>query len=184
MAESPSVSATVPVVVRKIVVTAEPKMATVQPGEALHVSAAVAGGFPDDFGSPSVIWSATGGTVDNGIYTAPTSAGLYVLRATNFQDTRKYDEVVVQVGGTVACYLAPREIRLKVGQTQQFQALVFGTDNKDVYWSTNGGGYIKQNGVFEATEPADCSVSIMSAEDPSKVGTATVHVVAAKEGSK
>lgn len=180
LAEYPSVSASVPVEVRKIAVSADPKTATILPGDYLHVSATLAGGFPDNTGNPSVTWSTSGGTVDaSNIYHAPTATGLYVVRATSSQDARKYDEAIIQVGGDVACYVTPKDVRLVVGQTQQFQALVFGTDNKAVYWSANG-GTIDQNGLFKATDAGTWSVTVMSAADPSKVAQASVNVVAAK----
>lgn len=181
LAEYPSVTASATVEVRKLAVTAAPKTATVLPGNALHVSASVAGGFPNNTGNPDVVWSTSGGTVDaNNIFHAPLATGLYVVRATSSQDSRKYDEAVIQVGGDVACYITPKDVRISVGQTQQFQALVFGTDNKAVYWSATG-GTIDQNGLFKATDVGTWSVSVMSAADPSKSAQASVAVVAAAQ---
>jgi len=45
----------------------------------------------------AVTWTATGGTITNGQYTAPTTAGNYVVRATSQADNNKYAEATVKV---------------------------------------------------------------------------------------
>jgi hypothetical protein len=45
----------------------------------------------------AVTWTATGGTITNGQYTAPTTAGNYVVRATSQADSSKYAEATVKV---------------------------------------------------------------------------------------
>lgn len=176
VAEFPSVTASASVEVRKITVNAQPKTASLSPGGLLFVSAQATGGFPDPAGGSGITWTTSGGTVDaNGIFHAPEETGLYVLKAISTKDPRKFDQAVIQVGGDVAVYLTPVEASMKVGESQPFTAIVFGSENKNVYWTATGGALDDKN-VYTAKEVGTWKVVVLSAADPSKKGEAQITV--------
>ncbi len=78
-------------------VTVTPETVTIRPGAQTQLAAAVAG---TGAFNPAVTWSVIsgGGSVSPaGLYTAPPTASVVVVRATSVQDATKYDEATITV---------------------------------------------------------------------------------------
>ncbi len=127
-----------------------------------------------------VIWSATGGSVTGGAYTAPATAGTYTVTATSVADASKQATATVTVTApapAVAVSLNPTSTTLTTGGTQTFTATVTGSGNTGVTWSATGGSVT--SGVYTAPATAGTyAVTATSVADPSKKATATVTVTA------
>jgi hypothetical protein len=75
------------------VITINPKTAIVQRGAQQQFTANASGAI-----GPGIAWSADGGTITaNGLYTAPTTAGTYHVKATSTDEHSAFDEAVVTV---------------------------------------------------------------------------------------
>ena len=122
-----------------------------------------------------MIWTATGGRVSNGFYTAPVVAGTYRVRAAAQADTSKFpDGIVNVVAVTVA--ISPTKVTLTPLGTQQFTATVTGINNTGVTWTTSGGS-VTSTGFYTAPDTAGTfSVTVISVADPSKKASANVTV--------
>ncbi len=160
-----------------ISVVISPTTTTLAPGATRQFTATVTG-----TSNTAVTWSASGGTVNaSGLYTAPATAGNYVVTATSVADsTQKANAAVtVQLPAGVTVSLSPSSVTLAPGATQPFTAAVSGTSNTAVTWSTSG-GTVNASGLYTApTTLGSYIVTATSVADTTKSATATVNVSAA-----
>ncbi|GLH74894.1 hypothetical protein GETHLI_33960 [Geothrix limicola] len=124
----------------------------------------------------SVTWSATGGSVSNGAYTAPIAAGTYYVTATSVQDSSKSTRATVTVSPIVVATPTPTNGSVNAGNTLQFSAVVTGAVNTGVTWSTNAGCTINGSGLFSANSGGTFTVTATSVADPSKSASTQVTV--------
>jgi hypothetical protein len=139
--------------------------------------------------SLAVTWSASGGTVSTtGLYTAPSSAGTYIVTARSVGSRRRSDSAVVTVTSSTpnappppvatAISISPTTSSLKSSATQQFTAVVSGPTNTAVTWSVSA-GTITSNGLYTApASPGSYTVTAVSTADASKQASAVVVVSA------
>lgn len=77
--------------------------------------------------------------------------------------------------------ISPGEVTLIIGSSQQFTATVPGINNSNVTWSClepSGGGTITDNGLYTApVTTGNYYIKAVSIADPSKSGTAIIHVI-------
>ena len=154
-----------------------PTAASLQTGNSQQFSASVGGTI-----NTAVTWSATGGTISStGMYTAPSTAGSYVVTATSSADTSKAASAAVTVNAApvVAVTISPTSVSLLTGGTQQFSATVTGSSNTAVTWSVTGGS-VSSTGLYTApTTAGTYTVKATSVADTTKSASATVTVSAA-----
>jgi len=127
-------TATVPA----MTVALSPTSASVQAGHTQQFTATVTGS-----GNTAVTWSATGGSVSSiGLYTAPSTAGTYTVKATSAADSAKTASATVTV--TVS---AP----VQHAVTLTWAASTSSVSGYNVYRGTvSGGSYAKINTALEA----------------------------------
>jgi fibronectin type 3 domain-containing protein len=126
----------------------------------------------------AVTWSATGGSVSSsGLYTAPSAAGTFTVKATSVADNTKSASATVTVSvPVVAVSISPTSASIQVNGTQQFTATVTGSSNTAVTWSANGGS-VSSGGLYTAPSAAGTfTVTATSAADNTKSASATVTV--------
>lgn len=164
-------------------VAVDPGSATLYTGQATQFAAAVTG-----TADLLVTWKVDetgGGTVDqNGMYTAPTAAGSYHVRAVSHAQPEISGvaavTVVVPPAGTVV--ISPKSTSVTAGGTVTFTAAVTGLASSAVTWKVqeaSGCGSVSTSGVYAApTAAATCHVVATSSADPSKTDVATVTVTA------
>lgn len=159
-----------------VTVAISPTTATVQTGATYQFTATVSGTT-----STGVTWTCTGGTVSStGLFTAPTTAGTYTVKATSTADTTKSASATVTVTAaqTVSVSISPATVSLATGGTQQFTATVSGTTNTSVTWTCTG-GTVSTSGLYTApTTAGTYTVKATSAADTSRYATSTVTVTA------
>ena len=130
----------------------------------------------------AVTWKASGGNISSGgMYTAPMSAGSFVVTATSMADTSKSASAAVSVAAaaTVAVTISPGSASLSSGGSQQFTAAVSGNSNTAVTWSATGGS-VSTSGLYTAPSAAGTyTVTATSAADTTKSASASVTVSAA-----
>ena len=160
-------------------ITISPTTATVLPGQTQTFTAAVTG-VPDT-GVTFSVAEPTGGTItQSGVYTAPTTPGVYHVVAASTVDPAQTATATVTVP-TVQVTLNPASVTLGPNGTQPFTATVTGTSNTGVTFSVQqpNGGTINQNGVYVAPAvPGTYTVIASSAALPSATAMATVTVSA------
>ena len=105
----------------------------------------------------AVVWSVNGGgtITPGGLFTA-TTAGTYMVTATNaFSGAACTVGATVVSPGAVTVSVTPGTTTLLVGASQQVSATVAGVPaaSNAVTWSVNGGGSITPSGLFTATIP-------------------------------
>ncbi len=100
-----------------------------------------------------------GGTVDaQGLYTAPTSGGLFHVVATSVADPSRSAVVQISVNSMVIT-VSPSIGDVQPGEAQQFTASVTGSVNRNIVWSVlegTAGGSIDAAGTY--TAPATTGV--------------------------
>lgn len=140
-------------------VTVSPPSTTVGTGKTRQFSA-----FLNNVADPIVTWSlaAGGGSIDeDGIYTAPASAGSATVRATLTNETSKYAQAGVTISLSAVAEVSPASASIYAGQTQQFTATLDG-DPDDFVWSVvSGGGSISATGLY--TAPAGATTAVIRA---------------------
>jgi hypothetical protein len=104
-----------------------------------------------DVSSPTITWTATGGTISNGVYTAPSAPGTYTVTATDSTLTASSSVTVF------AFSISPTSSTVAPTGTLDFTATLQGLSNDAVAWSvdgTSGGnssvGTINSSGVYTA----------------------------------
>ena len=121
-----------------------------------------------------------GGVItDKGVYTAPTTLGIYHVVATSVYDPSKTAVATITVALTVA--IDPTQVSLGIGASQSFHATVYG-DTKGVTWQVlegAAGGTVSADGLYTAPNTAGTfHVVATSVTDLTKSATATVAVKA------
>lgn len=176
---SPAKSASAAVTVRDVAVSVSPKTVTLQVGTTKQFQVAVTG-----TANQAVSWSASGGTVSaTGLYTAPTTAGAYVVTATSAANSTKSDSatVTVQYAPLVNVNITSPTTTVTVpqGGTQQYVGAVTGTTDTRLVWSATGGS-ISASGLFTApkgqTAAGTYRVTATSVVDSTQSASADVQV--------
>jgi len=134
------------VTVPPVVVTTSPSTATIAVSTSQQFTATVAGTT-----NQTVAWTVVGGNVNGtitaaGLYTAPTTAGTYQVKATSAADLTKSDTVTVTVPPVVVT-TSPATATIAISTTKQFTATVAGTLNTNIIWTVVGGNV---NGTITA----------------------------------
>lgn len=148
---------------------------TILPGGTLSLTAIVKGGG-------KVVWSVDGGSengtvTSTGLYTAPSTQGTYVVRATVGEASAT--KTVEVFNGISLALTANATPPLTIPRSKlTFVAAVNGSSDKVVNWTTTG-GTIGADGTFTAPNaPGSYTVTGTSHADPTKTVSATVQVVA------
>ena len=162
-----------------VAVAVSPSTTTLLTGQTQLLSATVTGAE-----NTSVLWSVSGGTLDgtstNAVtYTAPTMPGTYQVTATSVADPTQSATVTITVS-QVAVTVTPLAVTLGPGGTQQFTAMVSGSQTTAVSWTVSGGTLDDASAnpvTYTASSDAGVyTVTATSAADMSSAGTATVTV--------
>jgi len=156
-------------------IAVSPSSSSLAMGKSQQFSASVSG-----TSNTAVTWKSSGGTISSGgMYTAPMSAGSFLVTATSVADTSKSASASVTVATTVAVTISPGSASLSSGGSQQFTASVSGSSNTAVTWSATGGS-ISSAGLYTAPSAAGTyTVAATSSADTTKSASATVTVSAA-----
>ncbi|MEM7735342.1 MAG: Ig-like domain-containing protein [Deinococcota bacterium] len=160
-------------------VSVSPSSEQLLPGDTLQLIATVTGSD-----NQAVTWEAflvdggnetpTDAVSDAGLFTAPDSAGDYLVRATSEADNSESDTAAIVVGATLE--ITPSTVRLNPGGSQQFTATLVGLDDDSVDWTASS-GTITNNGLFTApTNEGSTTITATSRADSSLTATATVTV--------
>lgn len=175
--EDPTKTATAILTVNQVTVSVSPVSQHVLAGASLPFTATVTG-----TSNSAVAWSVVepgGGSIaSSGLYTAPTTAGIYHIQATSMADASVSATVPVQVE-CVGVSISPALVTLAPGQTQQFAAEVSGTEDTRITWQVQEttGGQVDTSGNYTAPSATGTfHVVATSVEDPSQSATATVSV--------
>jgi uncharacterized protein YjdB len=132
----------------------------------------------------AVTWSvqegASGGSVDaTGVYTAPSSTGVFHVVATSQADPAKSASATLTVTPAIAVSISPTGASIQGGQTQQFAAAVTATNDTAVAWSLreSAGGSVTTAGLYTAPMVAGTyHVVATSHADASKSAAVAVAV--------
>jgi hypothetical protein len=167
----------------QVAVSLSPASAQVAPAAIVPFTATVTGSAVT-----AVVWSVQGGspngTVDgSGVYTAPSSAGQYVVVATSVADGRVQASATVTVtspSAGVSVAVSPKTRSLGPGGSVTFTATVAGSNDTSVTWSVQGGnanGTVTSGGLYTAPAGAGTyTVTATSNADASKSDAAAVTV--------
>src|SRR5436190_14475160 len=159
----------------QVAVSITPTAASVAAGGIQQFTATVTG----DSNTAVTWWASVGTVTSSGLYTAPSTAGTYVVIARSVADTSASASATVDVSGPTAAVsvsISPSSASLQTGGTQQFTATVSGTSNTAVTWSATG-GTVSSNGLYTAPATAGTySVTATSVADSTKSASATVLV--------
>jgi hypothetical protein len=171
-------SATVTVSVSTPVsVSLSPTSTNLQSGGQQQFSAYVSG-----TSKTAVTWTASAGTIStSGLYTAPSAAGTYTVRAVSVADPTKSASASVAVSAaSISVTISPTSTAMPEKWQQQFAATVSGTSNTAVTWAVvQGGGTITQSGLYTAPQASETDiVRVTSQADTTKPASATVTVTA------
>lgn len=164
-----------------VAVQVSPDAAQIAPGAAVQLAATVTG-----TANASVTWSvdeASGGAVTSGgLYTAPSTAGAFHVRATSAADATKsgVSTMTVSAPMTVAVAVSPATGAISACKTIQLSATVTGTTNTSVAWTVQegaAGGTVTAAGLYTAPSgPGTYHVVATSAADPTKSALAAITV--------
>ena len=124
-------------------------------------------------------WSATGGTISSaGLYTAPSTAGTWTVKATSVADPTKSASATATVNAPVSVSISPASATTTTNGTAQFSATVTGSTNTAVTWTATG-GTVSSTGMFTAPSTAGTyTITATSAADTSKYASASITVSA------
>jgi hypothetical protein len=173
---NPARSASAMVTVTPVTVSLNPPTANLNPGGTFQFTATVTGST-----NTAVTWTATGGMVNSGLYTAGATTGVFSVTATSVADPTKSASSTVTISN-VLVVINPRTTTVQAGTTKQFQVTVTGTANTSVTWSVPNSlnGTISSSGLYTApVTPGTYSVTVASVADASRTDTATITVQAA-----
>lgn len=183
------ISKSQPFPIAPVTIVAEPRQASVDPGEAVEFTITVLAYDPSisvraEHGS--VALEALGEGVWLVRYTAPpTEAGLPDLIVVESESTtgllanpdRGRPSIAIPIrGSTPWIVVTPQGVCVELGEKEAFQAEVFNLETQDVHWSASA-GTITEEGVFTAPDtsgPVD--ITATSVEDESVQGAASIRV--------
>ncbi|MBI3181147.1 MAG: hypothetical protein HYZ28_03285 [Myxococcales bacterium] len=179
---SRSARATVTVTASQVSISVSPEAVTLSQGSTQQFTVSVTG-----TANTAVSWSvqegAAGGSVDAaGLYTAPSTAGIFHVVATSQADTAKSAVAQVTVSAAPSSVsVSPAYAVVQPGGTQQFAATVTGISNPAVTWSIQqgaSGGSISPSGLYTAPATGGSFVILATSQaDPTHVGYASVDVL-------
>jgi len=158
-----------------------PSIGTVQQGEPIGFAAFGRGSNGDSLGV-SVMWTASGGSVDgSGVFSAPTP-GTYWVVARSVQQADRADSAAVYVVGpdnpVTSVRMNPKHVNLQLGDVQQFTAsakLQSGADaTVPIYWTASG-GTIDATGRYSATDEGSFIVVAIAASGLSDTSAVLVQ---------
>ena len=166
-----------------------PAKATLDPGATKQygASATMSDGSTDS--SPTVIWSATGGTITSGgLYKAPATGGTYTVTGTSPDGPSATSTVTVTESSTppspptvTSLTVTPGSASLQAGATKQFNAVATMSDGStdsspSVTWSATGGS-INSGGLYTAGSAAGTFKVIgKSTDGPADTSSVTISV--------
>jgi hypothetical protein len=152
-------------------VTVTPKAATVFQGGTQTFTCAVAGATTDR----TCTWEATGGTITSaGLYTAPATAGSYVVTARSHADPSRFDTATVTVP-QITVAISPKTATVPQGGTRTFSCTVTGAADTGCTWSATA-GTITSAGLYTAPTTAGSYVVTATSRAGGRTDTATVTV--------
>jgi len=177
----------VPAIIVNVVV--DPAEATLINGETLQFCAVVNG---SNSLSKSVIWDVTGGVDGTNIDTAglltvaqDETAKSLTIKAISEADPLKEGIATLSIPVVVtSVQVSPASVILNNGETQQFSAVVEGSDNisQNVTWEVSGGvdgTSINPNGLLSIADSqtaGSLNVTAISVDDPNIIGVASVTI--------
>ncbi|MBI1751412.1 MAG: hypothetical protein HY014_17560 [Acidobacteria bacterium] len=188
---NPSVSVSIQAVVLHPQLLIAPTTALVAFSATYRFQSAVTGG--------SILWSVVesgGGSIDSsGLYTAPSVAGIYTVRAVSSLDSSVSStaKVIVNAAGgsgggsggpmpspvNGGVSVSPVLSTVRSGNYQSFNAMVTAEEDQSVTWSVSGNpatAKIDAQGVFTAWRPGEYRVVATSAANGVSFGSAIVLV--------
>lgn len=159
-------------------VSLTPKSAALAFGQVLSITGVVPGQA-----NQVIRWSATGGSIaptgaSSAQYTAPNTAGTYVITGRADANQNLFGTCVVTVS-QVGVSIDPISTTVAPGGNVAFTATVTGATNQNVNFTATGGTITKVGnvGTYNAgTTPGVFSVTATSVADPSKKATASVTI--------
>ena len=176
--DDPRLTATATVIVRSPGGTLIPSSTIVAPGGTVQFSSSRP---PDETLSWDVVESGAGGTIDDGFFQAPTTAGTYHVWAYPSFDrsiTRMTAEVTVRPDPVYVTVNIPHTTSVRPGWGAAYRATVHGSSDQRVTWSIvegAAGGTIDADGLYSS--PRDHAgafhVVATSVAVPSASATAT-----------
>jgi hypothetical protein len=165
----------------QITISLSPGTVNLQPGQSTTFTATVQGTYNTlvQWGvSPSV------GTLNNGIYTAPSSIASetqVTISATSEADSTQVATATIILAPTVVpvgISVTPDSTTLAGGQSAQFTASVSGTTNTAVNWSLTPSMGSISNGLYTApsnlTSQQTVTLTAVSQADPTKTASASL----------
>jgi hypothetical protein len=164
--------------VANVSISVLPTAASLQTGAKQQFSATVSGTT-----NTAVIWSASAGTITaTGLYTAPSTAGTYTIKAVSNADATKSASVlaVVSVPQPVTVSVSPANTSVAQAGQVQFAATVTGLSNHAVTWTVSrGSGTITQSGLYTAPKAVETDmVTATTQADSTKSANGSVSVIA------
>ncbi len=162
-------------VVPVIAVTISPQSVTLAEGGRQTFAATVTG-----TNTTTVTWSATGGSINSrGSYTAPTTPGNYIVKATSNANTAVSASATVTVTAPVVTVtISPTTVSLVVDTTQQFKATVTGTSTTTVTWLATGGTVSSSGDYTAPSTTGTYTLTATSTANTAVSASATVTVTA------
>jgi hypothetical protein len=164
---------------RPINVSVSPSAVTLTAGQTQQFSATVTA-----TGNAAVTWSLNslaGSISPAGLFTAPSSisnAQSVTVTATSVADPTKSASASVTLNPPVTVSVTPQTASLTASQTQQFSAIVTGSNKTSVSWSASPVGTISKAGLYTAPSSISAAQSVTltatSVADPAKSASATV----------
>ncbi len=179
--DDPRQSAEVSVTVQPLTVLITPNNPTIYVRESIVLTANVTGNPVT-----AVTWSATGGSITaDGVYTAPATAGTYIVTATSQADPTQSDTVNITVD-PAAIQVTPAFPSMTTLDTLQLSAAVFGLADTSVTWSVVGApdaGTVSTSGMYyppvTPSTPGVYEVQAVANGDATLVGTSFITVTSA-----
>jgi uncharacterized protein YjdB len=162
-----------------IVVQVHPDTARVAAGRSIQFTATVTG-----TSDGRVAWStdAGAGSIDpGGVFTAASSLGDHVIRATSLADgtTSGTAAVTIYAPTSITVTVTPSPAAVDACQTVQFAATLQNATSSAVTWSVQeaAGGTVDTNGLYHApSTPGTYHVVATSVEDPAQTSATPVTV--------
>ena len=178
-----TITAPAPPTVTKIDVT--PASASLQTGKTKQFSASATMSDGSTDSSPSVTWSATGGTISSaGLYTAGQNAGTYRVIAKSQAGPADTSSVTITAPApptVTKIDVTPATASLQTGKTKQFSASATMSDGSTdssptVTWSATG-GTISSAGLYTAGQNAG-TYRVIAKSQAGPADTSTVTITA------
>ncbi len=162
----------------QVSISVSPGTASVQAGGQQQFTAMISG-----TSNTAVSWTASGGTITtSGLYTAPTAAGTYTVRAVSAANSSTSASATVSVSApqAVSISISPTSLAMPEKWQQQFSATVSGSTSTGVTWTVSKGtGTITQSGLYTAPQAVETDVvTATSQADSTKSASATITVAA------